>query len=148
MGMAGVRRVGPAHHRRDSMGGNKRPHRDFHRDFACACGAADISNPGCDVEPLKVLCFALIAHHHIVLGVLGFIALKFIGFGLIAVTFDLTREKLLPMPWIAWTYERIVAFHDFAHRLVAPYKEVVLQDVRALRRWASARWRQLGYGSK
>ena len=29
------------------------------------------------VEPLKILCFALIAHNHIFLGVLGFIALKY-----------------------------------------------------------------------
>lgn len=97
------------------------------------------------VEPLKVLCFGLIAHHHIFLGIVGFIALKFIGFGLIAVAFDLTREKLLTMPWFVWVYERFVVFHDYAHRLVAPYKTIVAARAHGLREWAQAQWRRLGY---
>jgi hypothetical protein len=98
------------------------------------------------VEPLKILCFALIAHHHIFLGVLGFVALKFIGFGLIAVTFDLTREKLLTMAWFVWVYRKVVIFHDYAHNLVAPYKAIVVERVRDLRDWAHAQWKRLGYG--
>jgi len=97
------------------------------------------------VEPLKILCFTLIGHHHIFLGIVGFIALKFIGFGLIAVAFDLTREKLLTMRWFVWVYEKFVAFHDYAHRLVAPYKVIVTARARELSEWAQAQWRRLGY---
>ena len=98
------------------------------------------------VEPLKVLCFALIAHHHIFLGILGFVALKFIGFGLIAVTFDLTREKLLTMAWFVWVYRKVVIFHDYAHNLVAPYKVIIVERARDLRDWAHAQWKRIGYG--
>jgi len=98
------------------------------------------------VEPLKVLCFALIARHHIILGILGFIALKFIGFGLIAVAFDLTKEKLLTMAWFVWVYNKFVIFHDYAHNLMAPYKAIVIAQARAMREWAHARLRRLGYG--
>ena len=99
------------------------------------------------VEPLKILCFALIARNHIFLGVLGFIALKFIGFGLIAVFFDLTRGKLLTMRWFVWVYARFVIFHDYAHKLVAPYKVIVVARARDLSDWAQAQWRRLGYGA-
>jgi hypothetical protein len=99
------------------------------------------------IEPLKVLCFALIAHHHVFLGIVGFIALKFIGFGLIAVTFDLTREKLLTMRWFVWVYGKFVRFHDYSHKLVAPYKVIVVARAREMRDWAQAQWRRLGYGA-
>ena len=97
------------------------------------------------VEPLKILCFALIAHNHLIFGIFGFIALKFIGFGLIAVTFDLTREKLLTMPWFVWVYGKFLIFNDFAHRLVAPYKVLVLARTQALREWAQMHWQRIGF---
>jgi hypothetical protein len=99
------------------------------------------------IEPLKVVCFALIARHHIALGILGFIALKFIGLGLIAVTFDLTKEKLLTMAWFAWVYRHVVRFNGFAHALIAPYKAIVAARARALGDWAQALWRRSGYGA-
>ena len=68
------------------------------------------------IEPMQTVCVYLIARGYVVSGILGFVALKFFGLGLIAVMFDLTREKLLSMPWFAWVYAKFVAFHAFAAR--------------------------------
>jgi len=96
------------------------------------------------IEPFKIVCLALMAKGHIFLGILGFIALKFVGFGLIAVTFDLTRHKLLTMGWFVWLYEKFVAFEAYAHRLVAPYKAAVAERMRAMRQWARLAWLRSG----
>jgi len=85
------------------------------------------------VEPLKIVCLGLFAHHHYVLGILGFVALKFIGLGLIAFVFDLTREKLLSMPWFVVVYAKVMAFHAYAHDLVAPAKAALLAAMHAWR---------------
>ena len=95
------------------------------------------------LEPMQTLCVYLIARGHLVLGILGFVALKFFGLGLIAVMFDLTREKLLSMAWFAWVYAKVVAFHAFAHDLIAPYKAAVVKEMRGLREWARAAWVRL-----
>jgi hypothetical protein len=88
------------------------------------------------IEPFKVVSLALIADGHWVLGVLGFVALKFVGFGLIAIVFDLTREKLLTMPWFVRVYEVFLWVETWAHRLIAPYKQMVVAQMRSLRAWA------------
>ena len=99
------------------------------------------------IEPMQTVCVYLIARGYLLLGILGFVALKFFGLGLIAVTFDLTREKLLSMPWFAWVYAKFVAFHAFAHDLIAPYKEAVTREMRALRQRARAYWVRLRAGA-
>jgi len=90
---------------------------------------------------VQTVCVYLAVRGHWLIGVVGFVALKFFGLGLIAVLFDLTREKLLSMPWFAWVYAKFVAFHAFAHTLIAPYKEAVVKEMRILREWAWARLR-------
>ena len=42
-----------------------------------------------------------------------------LGFGLVVPIFDLTRDKLLTMPWFVFVYENFLAFH-VSPRLVAP----------------------------
>ena len=98
------------------------------------------------IEPMQTVCVYLIARGHVLIGVVGFIALKFFGLGIIAVMFDLTREKLLSMPWFAWVYAKFVAFHAFAHHLIEPYKEAALKEMRALREWARLYWARLRAG--
>ncbi len=88
------------------------------------------------VEPIKVVCLGLIAHGHWFYGVLGFIALKFVGLGLIAFVFDLTREKLMTMPWFVVVYGKVMAAHDWAHHLVEPFKAVVIARAKEWRAWA------------
>ncbi len=96
------------------------------------------------IEPMQTVCVYLIARGYILLGIVGFVTLKFFGLGLIAVMFDLTREKLLSMPWFAWVYAKFVAFHAFADNLVAPYKAALVREMRGLRAWARAYWGRLG----
>lgn len=95
------------------------------------------------IEPMQTVCVYLTARGHLFLGIIGFVTLKFFGLGLIAVVFDLTREKLLSMAWFAWVYAKFVAFHGFAHDLIAPYKAAVAKEMRALREWARAYWARL-----
>jgi hypothetical protein len=95
------------------------------------------------VEPFKIISLWLMAVGHPILGALGWIAMQFAGVGLVAVAFDLTREKLLSMPWFVWVYVRFQAFHAYAHALVEPYKAAALKEMRALRDWARSYWARL-----
>lgn len=95
------------------------------------------------VEPLQTICVILMARGHFLIGLVGFIALKFLGLGLIAMLFDMMREKLLSMPWFAWVYSKFAAFNAFAHALVAPYKAILVQEIGALRARARAYWARL-----
>ena len=83
-------------------------------------------------------CVILGATGHIFAGALGYIAFKVIGFGLIAAIFDLTRDKLLTMPWFVFVYEKFLAFHHYAHSLVAPYQDAAVGYLRGLRARARA----------
>jgi hypothetical protein len=101
------------------------------------------------VEPLKVITLWIAATGHVVLGLVGFVLVQFAGVGLLAVVFDLTREKLLSMPWFAAIYEKVMVFHHFAHELIAPYRAAVKRELQAMRAWARAyRRRLLGAPSK
>jgi len=95
------------------------------------------------VEPFKVVAIWLIAVGHPILGALGWVVMQFAGVGLVAVAFDLTRDKLLSMPWFVWVYEKFLAFHAYAHALVEPYKAAVLREMRGLRDWARGYWARL-----
>jgi hypothetical protein len=95
------------------------------------------------VEPFKIIALWLVAMGHPILGLLGWVAMQFAGVGLVAVAFDLTREKLLSMPWFVWVYEKFHAFHAYADALVAPYKAAALREMRALRDWARGYWARL-----
>ena len=95
------------------------------------------------VEPFKIISLWLVATGHPILGILGWVAMQFAGVGLVAVAFDLTRDKLLSMPWFVWVYEKFLAFHAYAHGLVAPYKEAALREMRALRGLARSYWARL-----
>jgi hypothetical protein len=95
------------------------------------------------VEPFKIISLWVVAFGHPILGIVGWIAMQFAGVGLVAVAFDLTREKLLSMPWFVWVYEKFTAFHHYAESLIAPYKAAALREMRALRDWARAYWARL-----
>lgn len=85
-------------------------------------------------------CVVIAATGHVVAGAVGYVAVKIFGFGLVLPIFDLTREKLLTMPWFAVLYERLVAYHEFALRLVAPYRAAAAAWVKGLRARARAYW--------
>jgi len=85
-------------------------------------------------------CVILFATGHFLTGAIGYLIVKVVGLGLVAVIFDLTREKLMTLPWFVIAYERFLKLHDFALRLVAPYRESALAYLRDLRDRAHAYW--------
>jgi hypothetical protein len=95
------------------------------------------------VEPLLTLSVVAMAMGYFFVGLIGYITVKVLGFGLIAVIFDLTKHRLLTVPWFAWAYAKVMVFHNYAHRIVAPYQHAAAQ---LLRRWrgrasvAAASW--------
>jgi hypothetical protein len=85
------------------------------------------------IEPLKFVAMTQIAHGHFLRGLFTFIILKFVGVGLIAFIFDLTREKLLAIDWFARFYEWVIKWRDIAHAFIEPYKTVVLTQVAEIK---------------
>lgn len=85
------------------------------------------------IEPLKFIALTQIAHGHLWRGLMTFVILKFVGVGLIAFIFDLTREKLLAIDWFARFYQWVVMWRDKAHAFIAPYKAVALAHVAELK---------------
>ena len=78
--------------------------------------------------PLKFLGLWMLAHGSW-FGALGVLALaKMVSVGVTAFIFDLTRPKLLQLPWFAWLYDRVMVWLVWAHELIDPIK-------RRLRSW-------------
>jgi hypothetical protein len=68
------------------------------------------------------VCVLFAAMGHVVAGAIGYTAIKIVGFGLLAPIFDLTKPKLMTLPWFAFVYDKAVVFHHFALGLIAPYR--------------------------
>jgi hypothetical protein len=101
----------------------------------------------------------MMATGHVFAGVALYIGMKIFGLLLIPVIFELTREKLLALPWFAWCYARFEILHEMARRFVAPYKEAakvwMREQMAAARAWMRAQvagfWASLKamlYGSR
>jgi hypothetical protein len=73
-------------------------------------------------ETGAAFCVFIAATGHILAGSVGYVAVKIFGFGLVVPIFDLTRERLMTLPWFAYLYEKLLAFHHFALGLIAPYR--------------------------
>ena len=90
------------------------------------------------VEPLLVVATVAIAMGYVVSGAIAWIMLKLLSIGLIAGIFDLTKHRLLTIRWFAWSYEKVMAFHHYADRIVSPYKDAAAALLRQWRRRAAA----------
>jgi hypothetical protein len=84
------------------------------------------------VEPLLVVATIAIAMGYVVSGAIAWIVLKFLAVALIPAIFDLTKHRLMTMPWFVRAYEKVMAFHDYADQIVAPYKQAA---AAVLRQW-------------
>jgi hypothetical protein len=73
-------------------------------------------------ETGAAFCVFIAATGHILAGSVGYIVVKIFGFGLVVPIFDVTRERLMTLPWFAYLYEKLLAFHHFALGLIAPYR--------------------------
>ena len=78
---------------------------------------------------------------HLLIGGTMYIALKIVGVSLIPVIFDITREKLMTLPWFVFLYEQFERVHAMAMRFVAPYRVAALDFLRRARDTA---WATLG----
>jgi hypothetical protein len=72
--------------------------------------------------PLKLAGFWLLMHEYWLSAVLTIIFAKFLGVGVAAFIFDVTRPKLLEMAWFEKLYEFIMALRAKATALVEPIK--------------------------
>ena len=65
--------------------------------------------------PLKLVGFWLLTHEYWISAVLTIIFAKFLGVGVTAFVFDVTRPKLLEMEWFERLYEFVMALRAKAH---------------------------------
>jgi hypothetical protein len=82
--------------------------------------------------PVKLLGLWMLAHGSW-LGAMAVLALaKVVSMGVTAFIFDLTRPKLLQLPWFRWFYEHMLVWLAKAHALVDPIKVAVKRRMRKL----------------
>jgi hypothetical protein len=72
--------------------------------------------------PLKLVGIWLLAHEYWVSAILTIIFAKFLGVGVAAFIFDVTRDKLLEMDWFETLYEFVMELRAKANTLVDPVK--------------------------
>ena len=90
------------------------------------------------IEPLLFVATVAIAMGYVVSGAIAWIVLKILAIGLLPAIFDLTQHRLMTMPWFARSYEKVMVFHHYAHRIVAPYKRAAATILGRWRRRAGA----------
>jgi hypothetical protein len=90
------------------------------------------------VQPLKLASLYLMTHGHLLLGALGFVSIKKVGFGLVAFLFDLTRDKLMTFRWFVWIYDHVNALRAKASAFIAPYKAVLKTHMASVKSRAMA----------
>ncbi len=88
------------------------------------------------VEPLLTVCVVAMAMGYVVSGAIAWVLLKVLSVALIPAIFDLTQHKLMTMPWFVWAYDKMTAFHHYAHLIVAPYQHGAVVLLRHWRRQA------------
>src|SRR5271165_166315 len=89
------------------------------------------------VEPLLVVATVAIAMGYVFLGAIAWIVLKMLAIAVLPAIFDLTEHRLMTMPWFARSYAKVMAFHHYADRVVAPYKRAAATVLRQWRRQAA-----------
>jgi hypothetical protein len=95
------------------------------------------------VEPLLVVATVAVAMGYVFWGAVAWIVLKMLAVAVIPAIFDMTKHRLMTMPWFVWAFDKVMAFHHYADRIVAPYKHAAKALVAKWRARASTlRWRQ------
>jgi len=80
--------------------------------------------------PLKLIGLWLLANEYWVSAVVVIVLGKFVGVGVTAFIFDVTRKKLLQMGWFKKIYEFILAMRAKAAELVEPIKQRIREIMR------------------
>jgi len=88
--------------------------------------------------PLKLIGFWLLAHEYWMGATLTILFAKFFGLGVTAFIFDVTRDKLLQMPWFERVYEFVLMVRAKATALVDPIKQQIKEIITSNREgWSS-----------
>jgi hypothetical protein len=72
--------------------------------------------------PLKLAGFWLLTHEYWFSAIFTILFAKFLGVGVAAFVFDVTRDKLLEMRWFETLYEFVLDLRTRASALIAPIK--------------------------
>jgi hypothetical protein len=80
--------------------------------------------------PLKLVGFWLLTHEYWLSAIATIIFAKFLGVGVAAFVFDVTRPKLLEMQWFETLYEFIMGLRAKAAALVDPIKVRIVEALR------------------
>jgi hypothetical protein len=80
--------------------------------------------------PLKLVGLWLLANEYWVSAILTIIFAKFLGVGVAAFIFDVTRDKLLEMAWFEKLYDFIIGLRAKASALVEPIKLRLKETMR------------------
>jgi hypothetical protein len=80
--------------------------------------------------PLKLVGFWLLTHEYWLSAIATIIFAKFLGVGVAAFIFDVTRPKLLEMQWFETLYEFIMGLRAKAAALVNPIKVRIVEALR------------------
>jgi hypothetical protein len=80
--------------------------------------------------PLKLVGLWLLMHEYWTGAVFTILFAKFLGVGVTAFLFDVTRSKLLEMGWFKTVYQFIMALRDKAKALVDPIKARIAEMLR------------------
>jgi len=81
--------------------------------------------------PLKVVGLWMLAHGFWLGALMVLTLAKIVSLGVTAFIFDLTRPKLLELPWFRWFYEHMIVWLAKAHELADPIKERIKRAMRA-----------------
>ena len=80
--------------------------------------------------PLKLVGLWLLTHEYWLSAISTLVFAKFLGVGVTAFIFDVTRPKLLEMRWFEALYDFIIALRAKAAGLVDPVKRRILEILR------------------
>ena len=80
--------------------------------------------------PLKLVGLWLLAHEYWLAATIVIVLGKFVGVGVTAFIFDVTRAKLLEMGWFRKTYHFILVLRAKAAALVNPIKQRIREILR------------------
>src|SRR5262249_26135915 len=80
--------------------------------------------------PLKLIGLWLLAHEYWMGAIFTYAFAKFVGLGVTAFVFDVTRDKLLEMRWFEAVYDFIMRMRYKAKALVEPIKQRIRDMLR------------------
>ena len=89
--------------------------------------------PAIAILPFKLAALSLIAHGHVVIGLIAIFVAKTFALGVTSFLFDTCRDKLLEMQWFGKFYSLVLDARAWANALVAPYKERLLKVAALLK---------------